>query len=294
MPFAFHRSLLGTHLLVILFGSLWASAASASTESELNALWRGAWTITEIGTWSDCGGNYTNNAVRSGRASSKGAYRFEPGELATVYKVDLKRKQVEVLLDLGEQILVERREGPFTLYDALECKVELIIPISPGRGARSAAQIDRMISKVLERHDDFAAAQASESWNRRLREPFPEGYEDTLAEYERWRIDQTNAEIAARIELHVEEAARLVDRLDGDPLYLEGFAAGVDRARDASLDRDCERLLTRSVASFVRSASGDDERAYREGYRDGQELVFYLETSRRLPACFAPVPVFDP
>ena len=267
-----------------------ATQATASTESELNTRWRGAWTVTGIETLSDCGGNYTNNAVRERRVSSKGDYRFDAGEIATVYKINMKRKEVEVLIDLAEPILVDRREGPFTLYDERGCKVELQIRFPRNFDARSTEQIDRLIASLLERYNDRSAAEDSPNWNARLREPFPAGYEDTLADYERWRVDETNAEIAAKIGHHVEEAARLVDRLDDDPEYLAGFAAGVDSARDSSLDRNCDHLLSMSASSFVKSVANKDERAYRDGYREGQELVFFLELARRLPRCFLPVP----
>lgn len=276
-------------LVVALLVSM-TGDAHASNESELNDRWRGAWVLTGIETLSDCGGNYTNNDVRERRVSSKGDFRFEPGEIAAVYKINLKRKEVEVLIELAEPILVERREGPFTLYDPRDCKVELIVRFPRNVDPNSTDQVDRLIAEMLERHDDRGSAESSENWNGRLREPFPAGYERTLADYERWRVDQTNAEIAARIEHHVEEAARLVDRLDDDSDYLAGFAAGVARGRETDLDRNCERLLSMSASSFVKSADKKDDPAYRDGYREGQELVFFLEAARRLPRCFVPVP----
>lgn len=290
MLFERNRSLFVPCLLGVLVGVSFAPAAIASTESELNTRWRGAWTVTRLETLSDCGANYTNNEVRERRVSSKGDYRFAAGELATVYKINLKRKAVEVLLELAEPILVDRREGPFTLYDARECKVELIIRFPSGLDSGSTTQVDRLIAGLLERHDARGGAEASTRWNGRLRKPLPADYEDTLEDYERWRVDQTNAEIAATIEHHVEEAARLVDRLDDDPDYLAGFAAGVDRARDSGLDKDCDRLLSMSPSSFVKSGGKKDERAYRDGFREGQELVFFLEVARRLPRCFLPGP----
>ncbi len=46
-------------------------------------------------------------------------------------------------------------------------------------------------------------------------------------------MEYLNAEVAAKIEDAVGGAARLVDRLDDDPGYLDGFASGVDRARSS-------------------------------------------------------------
>ncbi len=268
-----------------------AAPAAASTESELNARWRGAWTVIGVETFSDCSGLYTNNEIRERRVSAKGDHRFAPGELATVYKINLKRKQVEVLVDLVEPLLSAYREGPFTLYDELACRVELQIKLPRSVDRSSTSQIDGMIAAILERHDGAESAESSPNWNGRLREPFPDDYDETLYEYERWRAERVNAEVAARIENSVEEAARLVDRLDDDPDYLGGFAAGVDRARDRSFDNNCEQLLSTSLSSFVSSGSSDDSRAFRDGYREGQKLIFYLEMARRLKHCFVPPPL---
>ena len=183
--------------------------ATASTEPELNSRWRGAWTVLGVEVSSGCGGNYTNNEIRERRVSAKGQYRFGPGELAKVYKINLKRKQVEVLVDFVEPLLVPRREGPFTLYDALHCKVELQIKFPPGVASNSIREVDELIAAILERHDGAESAETSEGWNGRQRDPFPDGYEDTLYEYERWRAEQVNAEVAAKIEDVVEDAARL-------------------------------------------------------------------------------------
>ena len=105
-------------LFAITFG-LVNSHASLATASEpaLNAGWRGAWVLIGTDTYSGCGGNFTNNAVRGRRVQSKGEYRFGTGELGTVYKINLKRKRVDVLVELAEPLRVEHREGPFTLYD---------------------------------------------------------------------------------------------------------------------------------------------------------------------------------
>ncbi len=46
-----------------------------------------------------------------------------------------------------------------------------------------------------------------------------------------------------------------------------------------------------SLSSFVKSGSGNHERAFLDGYREGQELVFYLERARHLRRCFLPPPL---
>lgn len=275
---------------VVWLGTALAAPTEASTESELNALWRGAWTVVEVETYSDCQGNYTNNEVRQKRVRAKAEHRFSRGELATVHKINLKRKRVDVLVNLIEPILAARREGPFTLYDSLQCKVELQIQFPPGVSSNKSREVDGLIASILERHDSADLAEGSATWNRRLREPLPEDYDETLLQYEHWRVEQLNARVAARIEDSVEDAARLVDRLGDDPDYLDGFAQGVDRGREVYRGDDCDRLLSMSRSSFVKNAPGDHGRAFREGYREGQELVFFLESARRLPRCFVPPP----
>lgn len=278
-------------VFLIMFATALTAAASASTQSELNANWRGAWVVVKTDIFSGCSGSYTNNEVRGSRVSSKAEHHFAPGELATVYKLNVNRKQVEVLVNLPEPLLAARIEGPFTLYDELHCKVELQIKFPGTVSRKSTQQIEGLITETLERHNSAASAENSTLWNRREREPYPDDYEATLYEYEHWRIERANASIAAKIDDSVEEAARLVDRLDDDPDYLEGFAEGVHRARKTGLDKNCDHLMSMSLYSFVKSGSSDDVRPFRDGFREGQELVFYLEMARRLKRCFVPPPL---
>ncbi len=275
------------HLLVCALAA--SQAAVAADESALNSRWRGAWVIIGADTFSGCGGNFTNNEVRGDSARSKGEHRFHAGELGTVYKINLKRKQVEVLVELAEPLRVPRRDGPFTLYDQLACKVELRLRL-PRSGSGHTDEVDRLIAGLLEHHGSRESAEASEHWNGRVREPFPEDYDETLYEYELWRAQQVNAAVAARIDEAIEEAARLIDRIDEEPEYLAGFARGIDRGRDRDLGSNCDRLLSASVYSFVDKPPKGESRDWREGYEDGQELVFYLEIGRRLRRCFLPAP----
>lgn len=286
-PIVRRPTLLGC-LLVCALAVAHATVAAAD-EGALNFSWRGAWVLIGTDTFSGCGGSFTNNEIRGSSSRSKGEYRFRAGELGTVYKINLNRKRVEVLVELAEPLRVPRREGPFTLYDQLACKVELQLPL-PRRASSRTEEVDRLIADLLERHGSRESAQASESWNGRLREPYPEDYEETLYEYQVWQAQQLNAAVAERIDEAIEEASRLVDRLDDDPEYLAGFARGVDRARDRHLGDDCDRLLSKSTYSFVAKPPKDENRDWREGFEDGQRLVFHLEIARRLRRCFVPVP----
>jgi hypothetical protein len=261
-----------------------------AAERDLRDRWTGAWVVTRLEAFSACGGNYTNNEVRGRLVSDGGSFRFEPGELASVYKVDLKRKRVDVLIDLAEPVLVSRQDGPFTLYDERTCKVELRIHFPAGLVPRDTESVDALILSVLERHETLSSAEGSERWNLRKRDPYPADYERTLAEYEVWKASQINAAVQERIEESLERAARIVDRLDEDPDFLAGFAAGVDDGRRETFTRDCERLLTVSEHAFVDSPPSGENREWKDGFREGQRLVFFLELGRRLPSCFLPPP----
>ena len=266
-----------------------AGAAGAGVESDLNRLWKGAWVVVGLETASSCSGSYTNNAVRGRLVSSKGERRFEPGELAAVHKVNVQRNRLEVFLDLVEPVLVARVDGPFTLYDESHCKAELRFELER-TDRRALEALDAFLQTSFERYPSLDEAERSESWNRRTREPYPPDYDRTLAEHEIWKAIQFNGKVQTRLDESIEEAARLVDRVDDEPEYLDGFAAGVDEGRDSSWSRDCDRLLSLSEHSWVErppKGSGDD---WKDGYRDGQRLVFHLERARRLRDCFVPPP----
>lgn len=267
-------------------------SAARADEADLRARWHGAWVVTRVEASSDCGGAYTNNEVRGRLVSSKGAYRFDVGELASVYKINLKRKQVEVLINLAEPLLVPRQDGPFLLYEELGCKVELKIQFPSGVKSRDTESMHALIVGALERHATLATAEASELWNRRQRDPYPPDYDQTLAEYQVWKVGQVNAAVQSRIEESLERAGRVIDRVDGDhPDYAAGFGAGVEDASHDYLTSDCERLLGISESSFVDSPPSGESSKWKQGYRDGQRLVFYVELGRQLPDCFLPPPL---
>jgi hypothetical protein len=280
-------------LAVAMMGLSLPGFGAHADETDLRNRWHGAWGVTRVEASSDCGGAYTNNEVRGRLVSGKGSFRFDVGELASVYKVNLKRKRVEVLISLAEPLLVPRQDGPFLLYDELGCKIELKIQFPPGVKAGDTESIHALILGALERHETLAGAEASELWNRRERDPYPPDYDRTLAEYQVWKVGQVNAAVQARIVESLERAGRVLDRVDGDdPDYAPGFAAGVEDASDDYLTSDCDRLLDISEGSFVDSPPSGESGKWKQGYRDGQRLVFYVELGRQLPGCFLmPPPV---
>lgn len=267
-----------------------AAPAAGDLADELATRWRGAWALTATETFSGCGAYYTDNRTRGRLVASKGDYRFAAGELAHVDKIDVHRGRIDLLVTLAEPLRIARRDGPFTLYEQASCKVELEVEL-PRRLIRSGAvgEIDRALGAVLARFESPEEAQADAGWNGRQVEPFPADYGDTLARHAAWKAEQANVAVGARIDQAIEEAARLADRLDDDPEYLAGFAAGVDRARDAYFG-DCGSLLSSTVYGFTHSAPDKRNRAWKDGYEEGQRLVYYLELARRLRGCFVPVP----
>lgn len=257
------------------------AAQAAGLEDTLNSRWRGGWVVVKAPISSSCDGFYNDNYVVGSRVESKARRRFEAGELARVQRVGAKRGRVDVFLDLAEEVLESRRDGPFTLYDPLSCRIQLKVPI-PERADAAAAEA--RLAKLLELHGSEREAAASPAWNGRRREPFPDNYEETLAAYESWKAAQTNAAVQDRMDDAIEEAARINDRMRSDPEYLEGFAAGVDQAKDRH-QGDCPGLL-RSTFSPEGKGSGD----WKRGYEDGQRLAWNLELLRKLKECFVPVP----
>ena len=270
-------------LVLFLLAVLPAAVSGAGLEDSLNARWRGKWVVVRTPIFSSCDGFYNDNEVRGPRVESTARRRFTEGEIARVERIATKRNRVDVFLDLGEDILAERRDGPFTLYDPLSCKIQLKFPI-PDRA--QAAAVEDTLASLLELHEDRNAAERSPAWNRRRREPFPEGYEKTLADYQAWKAAQLNAAVQARMDRAIDEATRITDRIRSDKDYLDGFAAGVERARDRSFPSDCGSLVNNSFqpdSGSGRSSSG------RNGYEDGQRLAYNLELLRRLQDCFVPV-----
>lgn len=269
---------------VILLLALPAVAGAADLEGALNARWRCAAVIATVPLFSSCDGFYNDNQVVGTRVESRARRRFEPGEAARVERIGVKRDRVDIFLDLAEGVLAERRDGPFTLYDELTCKIQLQVPVPP---RSDPAAVEARLAELLERHGDVQEAETSRAWNRRRREPYPEGYEQTLAAYQVWKAQQANAAVQARMEKAIDEAARIEDQLRDDPDYLAGFAAGVEKVRNRSFG-DCPSLVSSYFS--LDSAKGDRNSSWRRGWEDGQRLAYNLELLRHLKDCFVPVP----
>ncbi len=278
-----------TAALVVAGGLAFAAdLPAADLEKTLNARWRGGWVVVAPAVASGCDGYYSDNAVVGDRADSRAKRRFAPGELARVERIDVKRGRLDVFLDFAEGLLVSRQEGPFTLYEALTCQVQLQVPSAP---KAEAAAVEARLAGLLELHGSAAEAAASPGWNRRRREPFPDDYEQTLARYEIWRAEQQNAAVGERLGDAIEEAALAKERIRADPDYLDGFAAGVEKARDRGFS-DCASLAGSSF--YLDSGGGGQSSTWQRGFEDGQRLAWNLELARQLERCIVPVPPAGP
>ena len=271
------------------------SAVSAGDlQRELAGRWRGSWVIVEVGVRSDCGGMYTNNHLNGRRVSGTGSFTFGAGELAQIDKVDLHRARLDVLLTLAEPMRVSWQDGPFTLYRQAACRVELQadLPRSAVAGGDVAA-VERALSQALERYDAREEAEASRAWNARQVEPYPDDYEDTLADHGRWKAEQVNAAVRDRIGQAQAETVRVTERIESDDAYLSGFAQGVERARDLVWP-SCDGMVGGGVEAFMSSVPAGEktaaQRRHDRGFEDGQRLVVSLELGRRLPGCFVSEP----
>jgi hypothetical protein len=299
------RKLRPSLVLALALSILFPAAVAGSLEKDVRARWLGAWVIIDVESYSECGSMYTNNRVNGMLVKSKGGQGFEPGELAKIDKIDVKRSRVDVLVSVAEPVLTPYAEGPFTLYREVSCKLEfeVVLPREAVK-TKDVEAVDGAIGAILERHATEAAARDSDLWNGREMEPYPEDYQLTLARLAVWRAEQTNLKVQAKLDQATQETMRLGDRVSSNNEYITGFARGVETAR-AAMPADCSALLSIELVGKRRvsahgggdyssdSAETAEQRSER-GFDDGKKLVYGLEMMRRLPRCFVPVPEAPP
>jgi hypothetical protein len=267
-----------------------APTAAGALQKQIKSRWLGAWVVTRVDLYSDCGPLHTNNRIHGELVKSNGAHRFHDGELARLNKVDLNRSRLDLMLSLNEPILVPAPDGPFTLYRELSCKVELEVELSRDLvKAGQVAEIERAMLRVIERHTNEDSARASELYNDRRRDPYPDDYDQTLHAHAVWQAEQVNAAVLAKIERAKRETREVADRITTDPDYLAGFLAGVEEAKSADLN-DCSRLM--AVDFELAPHRTDDPRQARidRGAADGRNLIYSLALDRYLPDCMVSPP----
>ena len=269
-----------------------ASPASAgAAEDALRVSWVGRWVVLRTAARSNCDARYTNNLMRGPLPDSSGAHRFEPGELGRVENLHLQRSRIDVLVTLDEPLRVEFRDGPFQLYEQLECRVELRLPV-PRAAVKQGdvQQLDALVRNTLERYEDRDSAAGSPTWSRRQVEPLPPDHEERLAAYEAWKQEQLYRALRERLHEALDRAADIAHRADEGVAYARGFASG---AREADHDRfdytDCEDLpsvyFSERRGKPPEGLDGRDERDWRDGFKDGQRLLFEIILARRLERC---------
>lgn len=277
-------------LAAVLPGLLFAAVAAADLQDDLNARWRGAWIIVKGDIYSNCNGLTTDNRISGDLLRGNGRFAFAPGELARITKVDSKRRRVDVKLELRENLLVEYRDGPFTLYREAACEVELVIDFNNQRTKDlGVAGIEAQFSDWFERHARLDDAMDSPGWNGRLREPYPDDYDATLFAHEVWRVEQHNELIAVRIEESQQKIGYVLASVSTDREFGAGLGLGMAAMRD-SIDDSCNRLVSSSLRTFAskHEATSSEEA---NGFETGQELAYHIELSRRLAGCYLEPPI---
>ena len=247
------------------------AAAGADAEGDLRAEWRGAWVLTRTTVFSECTDHFTDNEVSGARVTG-GPLRFGAGEVAQVTGLDWTITGLKVRVELAEPYRVEWEDGPFTLYEQRRCRVELKYP----RSARpSAAAASSAIAAILQPVESQAAAQASEAWNRRRVEAYPEDWARTRAEHAAWKAQQVNADVARKLDEVLEQADRVVGSYEEDPEYAAAFVKGMRARRNESFS-SCASALTATF--YVTGGDGGHAR----GWADGQRLAWCVRLAAEL------------
>jgi hypothetical protein len=287
------------------------AARASELQDDLESRWRGAWVVTTAETYSDCAGFYSDNRVNGRLVSGRAHQRFKPGEMAKVDSVDLKRSRLDLRLTLAESVLASSQDGPFTLYNEAQCKVELQVELPRDLvKKKDVAGVEALLRPIMERHASEEQARASKAWNRRQREAYPADYEETLARHTVWKAEQANAAVQAGIDRLIDETSRIPDRISDDPDYLAGFVKGVEAGR-VPHPVACSDLMTIAQASPTvypiattpttataayrnvpaGTATSTEQQARRQrGYQDGLRLTLALDAVHRMPGCLVPIP----
>lgn len=276
--------------LVITIVFVAVSVAASDLDDRLEGHLKGAWAVVDVELYSNCSGTYSDNQIGAAGVASKADRRFSPGELVKIDKIKVKRSRIDLLTTLAVPVLSSYTDGPFELYEVLECKAQLIYEVPRSLIKRSDSDaILETIGRAVKVFPDQRSATESELWNGRVQAPFPEDYELTLARYQYWKAEQTNAAVSAGIDRASEEAADIADDIARDPEYLDGFAAGAEEMRDSG-PGDCAGLIEASFYSWKDSPPSGKKSAWKRGFEDGNRLVFHLILLRELRHCYVPVP----
>lgn len=267
-------------------------AAAGAFEDQVRARWRGAWVLTDIESYSTCDGKYFNNDVSGQFVAARAGRKFEPGELAKVDQLQVRRKKIELKLTVATSTLLPYQDGPFTLYSERTCQIELEVAIPREMlKTKDVDDVDQILARVAQRFATEDEAIATSDWNGREADEYPTDYQETIARHAVWRAEETNLQIDAQIDKSLVVANELAREIDGSSAYLAGLAAGSRQMREWR-ERDCNRLVGSTAVTFRFSAPAEfsDNSSWCAGYYDGQALVYHLAMVSRLPACYVDVP----
>ena len=269
-----------------------AAAVSSASElgDRLDRELKGGWGVLELEVYSACGGTYSDNEVGSAGVASKARNRFAAGELVKIDDVKVKRQRVDLLLTLDAPLRVSRMDGPFELFDQRSCRVQLMVYVP--RELVKSANLDALLTEVKKHVTLYASrddAELSGDWNGREMEPLPDDYEETVQRHAVWKAEQTNAAVRDGIDHALSEAAEAVEDLDDDADYIAGFAEGAEKMSDLTVT-NCDSLLNLSFTSYRKNADSEKSRGWKDGWNDGQKLVFHVLLADRLRSCLVPVP----
>ena len=272
--------------------TMMAAAVSSASElgDRLDRELKGGWGVLEVEVYSACGGTYSNNEVGAVGVASKAPHRFAAGELVKIDNVKVKRQRVDLMLTLAAPLRVSRMDGPFELFDQSTCRVQLMVFVP--RELVKNADLEGLLSEVMKHLTLYPSrdeAEMSDSWSGREMEPLPEDYEDTLQRHAVWKSEQTNAAVRDGINHALTEAANAVEDLDDDADYLVGFGEGAEKMGEFAVT-SCDSLLSVSFTTYRKKVPADRSRSWKDGWDDGQKLVFHVLVADRLRSCLVPVP----
>jgi hypothetical protein len=277
-------------LSTIILAALAPTVFASNLGDALNGKLKGAWAVLDVEVYSACSGSYSDNTLGDMGVASKANRRFEPGEIVKIDRLKVKRQRVDVLLTLAKPIRTSRVDGPFELFDERRCQVQLIIPVPREQiKANDTEKILDRITAPMTIYSSLDLARDSEVWNGREVRPLPDDYSQTLQLHAVWKAEQTNAEVHATAIRSLTRAADIAERIRDDDDYLEGFSAGAEKMSSLYLT-DCSLLLTATEQSNRKNPPDDRSSRWKEGWEDGQDLIFNLLVAERLQACTVPIP----
>ncbi len=267
-----------------------ATTTASELDDRLDRELKGAWGVLEIEVYSACGGTYSDNEVGGAGVASKAPHRFEAGEMVKIDKVKVKRQRVDVLLTLSVGLRTSHSDGPFELFDERQCRAQMIFPVS--RQLVKSADADAILDHVGQSITLFATlaeAEDSDAWNGREIAPLPADYDETLRLHAVWKAEQTNAAVREATDRALSDAANAAEDIRNDEDYLAGFAAGAEEMSSFSTT-DCSSLLTTSLEAHDKNPPKEKSGMWKDGWEDGQTLVFNTLLADRLRSCAVPVP----